>query len=136
MLARSISSEPLNSKNRRYKFGVGLGVRNNSAVVTAQGAFRAREVRRTEQQERWDNRQARQIDPLPPPPVPFEGGRGRKSSEQTLILSVPLQDARVAMRSDLESEHKPTLTPAALESRNVSKQLRKDLSAWIEEERC
>ena len=70
-----------------------------------------------------------QIDPLPPPPVPFEGGQTSKPSE-------PLQDARVEMRSDLESEHKPTLTPAASESRNVSKQLQKDLSAWIEEERC
>ena len=31
VLARPISSEPLNRKNPRYKFGVWLGVRNNSA---------------------------------------------------------------------------------------------------------
>ena len=36
------------------------------------------------------------------------------------------------MRSDLVSEHKLTLTHAASESRNVSKQLQKDLSAWTE----
>ena len=57
VLARPISSEPLNSKNPRYKFGVWLGVRNNSAecfVETAEGVSRAREVRRIEQQDKWD----------------------------------------------------------------------------------
>ena len=57
VLARPISSEPLNRKNPRYKFGVWLGVRNNSAqcfVETAGGVFRAREVRRIEHQNRWD----------------------------------------------------------------------------------
>ena len=86
--------------NPRYKFGVWLGVRNNSAecfVETAEGVFRAREVRRIEHQGRWDkeamnnvigvswrnadgkwtvDRQVTQIDTLPPPPpVPFEGAR-------------------------------------------------------------
>ena len=49
VLARPISSVPLNRMNPRYKLGVWLGVRNNSAecfVVTAEGVFRAREVRR------------------------------------------------------------------------------------------
>ena len=49
VLARPISSEPLNRMNPRYKFGVWLGVRSNSAecfVVTADGVLRAREVRR------------------------------------------------------------------------------------------
>ena len=57
MLARPISSEPLNRMNPRCKFGVWLGVRNNSAecfVGTAEGVFRAREVRRLEKQDRWD----------------------------------------------------------------------------------
>ena len=49
-----------------------------------------------------------QIDQLPPP---------RQESKP----SEPLQNAQVAMRSDLESEHKPTLTPAASGLRNVSK---------------
>ena len=45
VLARPISSEPLNRINPRYKFGVWLGVRNNSAecfVATGEGVFRAR----------------------------------------------------------------------------------------------
>ena len=64
-----------------------------------------------------------QIDCLQPPPVPFDGARvqGRESPEQTLRLSVPLQDARVAMRSDLESEHRLTPTPAVSGLRRVSK---------------
>ena len=48
VLARPISSEPLNRMNPRYKFRVWLGVRNNSAecfVVTAEVVFRAREER-------------------------------------------------------------------------------------------
>ena len=43
--------------NPRHKFGVWLGVRNNSAecfVETAEGVFRAREVRRKKQQDGWD----------------------------------------------------------------------------------
>ena len=57
VLARPISSEPLNRMNPRHKFGVWLGVRNNSAecfVETADGVFGAREVRSIEQQDRWD----------------------------------------------------------------------------------
>ena len=99
MQAGPISSEPLNSINPRYKFGVWLGVRINSAecfVETAEGVFRARDVRTIEHQNRWDKeaitnvigvpwsiaygqwtvyRPATQIDPLPSPPVPFEGAR-------------------------------------------------------------
>ena len=47
VLARPISSEPLNRKNLGYKFGVWLGVRNYSAecfVETAEGPFSAREI--------------------------------------------------------------------------------------------
>ena len=57
VLARPITSEPLNRMNPRYKFGVWLGVRSNSAecfVGTAEVALRAREVRRMENQDRWD----------------------------------------------------------------------------------
>ena len=99
VLARPISSEPLNRMDPRYKFGVWLGERNNSAecfVVTAEGVFRAREVRRLEQQDKWDkdainnviglpwrivdgkwtvDRPTIQINPWPPPPMPFEGAR-------------------------------------------------------------
>ena len=102
MLARPISLEPLNRMNPRYKFGMWLEVRNNSAdcfVGLAEGVFRAFEVRRIEHQDRWDReainkmtgvswrivdgnctlyRPSTQIDPLPPPPVPFEGARVHK----------------------------------------------------------
>ena len=47
----------LNRMNPRHKFGVWLGVRNDSAecfVETAEGVFGARKVRRSEQQDRWD----------------------------------------------------------------------------------
>ena len=47
--------------------------------------------------------------------------RGRESPEQTLRLSVPLEDARVATRSDLGSEHKLTPTPAASGLRSAPK---------------
>ena len=85
--------------NPRYKFGVWLGVRNNSAecFVGRQKVYseRARSGGE-EQQDRWDkeainnvigvpwrivdgkwtvDRPMTQIDPLPPPPVPFEGAR-------------------------------------------------------------
>ena len=110
VLAKPKSTEPLNRTNPIYKFGVWLGVRNNSAecfMATAEGVFEAREVRRTEHQDKWDkeainnvigapwrivdgkwtvDRTVTQIDPLPPPPVPFEGAlqyKGRESPEQT-----------------------------------------------------
>ena len=93
-------------------------MRNNSAecfVGTADGVFRAREVRKIEQQDKWDkeainnvigvpwrsvdgkwtvNRPMTQIDPLPPPPVPFWGleCRGRESPGQTLK---PLEKCRM-----------------------------------------
>ena len=120
----------------------------------ADRVVRAREVRRIDHQDRWDretinnvigvpwrladgkwnaDRPVTQIDPLPPPPVPFEGDRVQS---QTLRSSVPLQDARVVLRSDLECEYKLTPTPAVSRLRSVSKQLQKDLSVWIAEERC
>ena len=93
VLARPISSEPLNRMHPRYKFGVWLGVRSNSAecfVGTAEGVDRAREVRRIEYQDRdrspvescrWkmDSGQASDTNRpfLPLPPVPKEGARGR-----------------------------------------------------------
>ena len=62
--------------------------------------------------------------------------RGRESREQTLRASVPLQDARVAMRSNLDSKHKLTQTFAEPGLRNVSKQLQKEQNVLIEEARC
>ena len=98
-----------------------------------EGVFRALEVRRIEHQDRWvkeainnvigvpciangkwtGDKPVTQIDPFPPPQCRLRELEytGRESPEQTLRPSVPLQDARVAMRSDLESEHKFTQTP-------------------------
>ena len=114
-------------------------------METAEGVFRAREVRRLEQEDRWDkeainnvighpwrivdgkwpvDRPTIQIDPLPPPPpVPFEGARVQSESitrAQVSKPSEPLPDARVATRSDLESELKPTPTSAVSGFRSVS----------------
>ena len=58
VVARPISSEPLNRMNPTHKFGVWMGVtKSNSAecfVETAEVVFGAREVRRIEHQDRWD----------------------------------------------------------------------------------
>ena len=66
-----------------------------------------------------------QIDPLPPP-VPFAGARvQRESITRTDFETFGTTAGRVAMRSDLEREHKLTQSPAAPGLRNVSKQLQK-----------
>ena len=136
-MERSLHTEPLNRVNPRHKLW--LGVRNNSAecsVETAEGVFRAREVRRKEQQDRWDkeainnvigvpwrivdgkwtlDRPTIQIDRVPPPPVPFEG-----ASVQREKMWKPSEPAGCpgcnAMRSG-----RPTPTAAASGLRNVSK---------------
>ena len=46
--------------------------------------------------------------------------RRRESPAQTLRPSVPMLDVRVALRSDLESEHTRTQTPAESGLRNAS----------------
>ena len=51
VLARRVTTEPRNRMNPRYKYGVWLGMRNNSAecfIGNADGVFRAREIRRLE----------------------------------------------------------------------------------------
>ena len=64
-----------------------------------------------------------QIDPLPPPPVPFEGRRVQR--ERITRADVEAFGTTAGCpgcnASDLESELKPTLTPAASGLRNVSK---------------
>ena len=99
MLARQVTTEPRNRMNPRYQHGVWLGMRNNSAdcfIGNADGVFRAREIRRLEPQDRWDTRAIHsvigvpwrmtdgrwtvdrpevRVDPIPIPPLPFEGAR-------------------------------------------------------------
>ena len=99
VLARQVTTEPRNRLNPRYQYGIWLGVRNNSAecfIGNADGVFRAREIRRLEHRDRWDkeainsvigvpwrmadgrwtvDRPEIHVDPIPIPPVPFEGAR-------------------------------------------------------------
>ena len=99
VLARQITTDPRNRMNPRCQCGVWLGMRNNSAecfIGNADGVFRAREIRRLERQDRWDaeainsvigvpwrmtdgkwtvDRPEAQVDPIPIPPLPFEGAR-------------------------------------------------------------
>ena len=99
VLARRVTTEPMNRMNPRYQYGIWLGMRNNSAecfIGNADGVFRAREIRRLEPQDRWDtkaihsvigvpwrmtdgrwtvDRPEVHVDPIPIPPLPFEGAR-------------------------------------------------------------
>ena len=99
MLARRVTTEPMNRMNPRYQYGIWLGMRNNNAecfLGNADGVFRARQIRRLEPQERWDKEAIRnligvpwrmtdgrwtvdmpevRVDTIPIPPLPFEGAR-------------------------------------------------------------
>ena len=99
VLGRRVTTEPMNRMNPRYQYGIWLGMRNNSAecfIGNADGVFRAREIRRLEPQDRWDkeainnvigvpsrmtdakwtvDRPEVRVDPIPIPPLPFEGAR-------------------------------------------------------------
>ena len=49
VLAKQISTDPMNRMSPRYKFWIQLGMRNNSAtwfIGSADGVFRSREIRR------------------------------------------------------------------------------------------
>ena len=57
VLARKITTDPMNRMNTRYQYGVWLGLRNNSAecfIGNADGVFRAHEIWRLEPQDRCD----------------------------------------------------------------------------------
>ena len=155
-------SEPLNRMNPRYKHRSVVGSEKQRVPSAAWGRQKVdpeREVRRTEQQDMWDKEAINNViglpwrmvddkwtvdrpvtqDPLSPPPVPFEGARAQRERITRADIEAfwnHCRMPRVAMRSDLESEHKHTPTPAEPGLRNVSKRLQKDLSARIEEERC
>ena len=87
VLARQVTTEPRNRMNPRYQYGVWLGMRKNSAecfIGNADGVFRAREIRRLEASGvpwrktggRWTvDRPEVRVDPIPIPPLPFEGAR-------------------------------------------------------------
>ena len=99
VLARKITTDPMHRMNPRCQCGIWLGMRNNSAecfIRNAESVFRAREIGRLEPQDRWDteainnvigvpwrktngrwtvDRPEAQVDPIPIPPLPFEGVR-------------------------------------------------------------
>ena len=99
VLARRVTTEPMNRRNPRYQYGIWLGMRSNSAecfIGNAEGVFRAREIRRLEPRYRWDKEAIRSVigvpwrmtdgrwtvdtpevgvDPIPIPPLPFDGAR-------------------------------------------------------------
>ena len=99
VLVTRVSTDPTNRRNPRHKFGIWLGVRNNSAesfIGNADGVFKAREVRRLEPQSRWDKDAMNNViglpwtmtdgkwtvdrpevgeDPISISPLPFEGAR-------------------------------------------------------------
>ena len=119
-------------------------MRNNSAecfVGTAESVLRARELRRLEQQDRWDkeainnvigvpwrivdgkwtvDRPMIQIDPLPPPPVPFEGARVQRERITRADIEAFGSTAGCPGCNAIRSG-KPTPTLAASGLRNVSK---------------
>ena len=99
VLAQHITTDPTNTMNPRYQYGIWLEMRNNSTecvIGNADGVFSAREIRRLEPQSRWDteainsvigvpwrmtdgkwtvDRPEVRVDPIPIPPLPFEGAR-------------------------------------------------------------
>ena len=83
MLARKITTDPMNRMIPRYQYGIWLGMRNNSAecpIGNADGVFRAREIRRLDPQDRWD---AEAIKDVIGVPWRMTGGRWTVDSGQT-----------------------------------------------------
>ena len=99
VLAKQITADPPNRMNPRYKYEILHGMRNTSAecfIGNAGGVVRARDIRRLEPRSRWDteainsvigvpwrmtdgqwtvDRPEVRVDPIPVPPLPFEGAR-------------------------------------------------------------
>ena len=159
VLARQVTTEPRNRMNPRYRYGVWLGMRNNSAecfIGNADGVFRAREIRRLELQDRWDteainniirvpwrmtdgrwtlDRPEAQVDPIQSLRCRSRvyEYRGRESPSETSTSSEPRLDAQAAMQSGTTKEHKHTQIVANCELRSDSEPLRMGQRDWTEE---
>ena len=116
VLARQISTESMKRMNGRCKFGIWLGIRNNSAemqtvcslLVTSEGWHRRADLTKKPNSVigvprrlivgRWTvDRQATRV-----PPLPLAGARiqrGNESRSKILVSSEPLWDAQGATRS-------------------------------------
>ena len=149
------SGEKVLAKHRmipRYQCGIWLGMRNNSGecfIGNAEGVFGAREIRRLEPQSRWDteavnsvsgvpwritdgrctvDRPEVRVDPIPIPPLPFEGARIQREES-----AEPRLDAQVATQSRTTKGHKTTQIASESESKNASEPLHMEEKDWIEE---
>ena len=144
VLAGQTSTEPVGRKNPRYKFGIWLGTRNNSAecfMATAEKCVQSSwNQKGGTGRNTWDKetikrqtavgavyRPGVRVDPISIPPL-FVGGNdaeGTISQSKTPMISEPLWGAPFATRPWTGNAHKPTLI--------VSVSLRKVQKAWIEE---
>ena len=85
VLAKQISTRPTNRMNSRYKFGIWLGIRSNSAECftgNADGVLEARKIRRLTPQSRWDKKshQERNWSTLENARRQMDSGQTRNSS--------------------------------------------------------
>ena len=102
VLAKQVSTDPVNRMNPIYKSGHWLGMCNNSTeclIGTADGVVRARKVRRLEPQTIWDKEAVNNVigvlwrmtdgrwtadrpeireDTVPFPPLPFDVARSQR----------------------------------------------------------
>ena len=76
-------------------------------------------------------------DPIPIPPLPFEGAQIQREriTKRDIMSSEPRSDAQVAMQSKTTKEHMHTQIAAERESKNASERLRMEQKGWIEEMR-
>ena len=154
VLARQITTDPMNRMNPRYQYGVRLGMRNNSAeglIANADGVFRAREIWRLEHQDRWDtdainsvigvpwrmtdrrwtvDRPEVRVDPIPIPPLPFGGTNPEGENHQARHRRVRSHDWMPRLQCD-QGQKKSTSTLRSQQKAN--RRASQNHSAWSRE---
>ena len=159
VLAKQVSADPMNRVNPRYKFGIWLGMRKSSAecfIGNVDGVFRAREIRRLEPWSRWDKEAVNNVigvlwrmtdgrwivdrpevreDPIPIPPLPFEGVRVQR--ERITKKDIEKCGATVGCQGcnaiKTTRGHRHTHIVAVSGLKDVSESLHKGQKGWIEE---